>query len=297
MYASSDQPSLNVRTVVYATDFSPCSENAGTFARLLALHFQTSLIITHAFTISQPAMEVEAERKLESVQRRDLEHLLLRKVVALSSSSLGAIPALLEGDPRCIVPEFAEAHAPCMIVLGTHGGGRIERGIIGSVAEAILRSTRWPCLTVGPESPSLSSSSTVLPFGRVLFATDFTPAAAHAIVFGLALVETCGKEIDVLNVVPERAIEHPDQLAEIRSRFYDALDLFVPAHAKDFSHPRTFVDTGNVHDRILEHIRDRSIDLLVLGIRKTSHLGLEMRMSGAFRIIAEALCPVLTITG
>jgi hypothetical protein len=33
----------------------------------------------------------------------------------------------------------------------------------------------------------------------------------------------------------------------------------------------------------------------VLGLRKTSHLGLEMRTSGAFRIIVDAECPVLTI--
>jgi hypothetical protein len=37
------------------------------------------------------------------------------------------------------------------------------------------------------------------------------------------------------------------------------------------------------------------MDLLVLGIRKTSHLGMEMRTSGAFRIIVDAECPVLTI--
>jgi nucleotide-binding universal stress UspA family protein len=48
-------------------------------------------------------------------------------------------------------------------------------------------------------------------------------------------------------------------------------------------------------DQILEHIRERSIDLLVLGIRKSSHLGMEMRTSRAFQIIVEAECPVLTI--
>jgi hypothetical protein len=34
---------------------------------------------------------------------------------------------------------------------------------------------------------------------------------------------------------------------------------------------------------------------LVLGIRKTSHLGMEMRTSAAFQIIVGAECPVLTI--
>jgi hypothetical protein len=33
----------------------------------------------------------------------------------------------------------------------------------------------------------------------------------------------------------------------------------------------------------------------VLGIRKTSHLGMEMRTSRAFQMIVDAACPVLTI--
>jgi hypothetical protein len=33
----------------------------------------------------------------------------------------------------------------------------------------------------------------------------------------------------------------------------------------------------------------------VLGIRRTSHIDMEMRTSGAFRIIVDAPCPVLTI--
>jgi len=69
----------------------------------------------------------------------------------------------------------------------------------------------------------------------------------------------------------------------------------VPQSAKEFCDPRTYVATGGAHDKILEHIKERSIELLVLGIRKTSHIGMEMRKSGAFRIIVDAPCPVLTI--
>jgi nucleotide-binding universal stress UspA family protein len=56
-----------------------------------------------------------------------------------------------------------------------------------------------------------------------------------------------------------------------------------------------FVAMGNAHDRILEHIREQAVDLLVLGIRKTSYLSMEMRTSAAFHIIVGAECPVLTI--
>jgi nucleotide-binding universal stress UspA family protein len=255
------------------------------------------LVVVHAFVLSQAALEVEFEGKLRrSKQRIDLQAILSQKSLALSSSSLDVVPVLLEGDPHHAVSEFAEMHAPSLIVVGTHGGGRVERGLIGSVAEAILRSTRWPCLTVGPMAPSVSTSSVTLPIKRILCATDFTPAAVRAIAFALSLADTCESEIDVLNVVPERTIEHPERLAELWNHFYDALDQSLPKRAREYSQPKTFVEVGNAHNRILEHVTNQSIDLLVLGIRKTSHLGLEMRTSGAFRIIVDASCPVLTIT-
>jgi len=96
----------------------------------------------------------------------------------------------------------------------------------------------------------------------------------------------------VLNVIQERAVKYPDRLSDLTTHFYDALDELM---VKELGDPRTFVEVGKAHDRILQHSRDRSIDILVLGICKPSHLGMEMRTSGAFRLIVDAECPVLTI--
>ncbi len=285
----------NLQSVVYATDFSLCSQNAGLYASGMAKFFSSTLFVAHAFTVSQPAMEVEVDSRLVSQERRDLQFLLARKAYLLASNSLEAIPALLDGEPKLVIPKLMADHAPSLLVLGTHGGGWVERGVIGSVAEQILRSTVWPSLTVGPQVPSLNSST--LSFKRILYATDFTPSAAHAATYAISMAKAFGSEIDVLNVIPQGAVDHPDRLSDLQERFYKSLDGLLSEQAKTFCHPRTFVDVGKAHHRILEHIRERSIDLLVLGIRKTSHLGLEMRTSGAFRLIVDAACPVLTVAG
>jgi len=288
-----DRPELNLKTIVYATDFSLRSKNAGLYAARMAAYFSAKLLVAHAFTLSQAAMEVEIGDRRLSQQRKDLTHLLSKEAALLGVNSIEAIPTLLEGDPEDVIPDLANEHEPSMIVLGTHGGGRLERGIIGSTAEKILRSTRWPALTVGPQVQPLSSQT--FPFERILFATDFTVAAANAATYAVTFAEVFGAKIDVLNVIQEDTIEHPDRLADLQTRFFSALDGLVPQCAKEFCDPRTYVAVGGAHDRILEHIRERSIELLVLGIRKTSHLSMEMRTSGAFRIIVDAACPVLTI--
>lgn len=288
-----DRPELNLKTVIYATDFSLCSKNAGLYAARLAAYFSAKLLVAHAFTLEQAALEVESLDRRLSRQRQNLTHLLAKETDSLRAPSIEIAPVLLEGSPEDVIPDLANQHDPSMIVLGTHGGGRIERGIIGSVAEKILRSTRWPALTVGPQIRPLTSHA--FPFKRILFATDFTAASANAAAYAVAFAEAFAAKIDVLNVIHDAAIGHSDDLADLQARFFSALDALVPQSAREFCDPGTYVAVGGAHDKILEHIREQSNELLVLGIRKTSHISMEMRTSGAFRIIVDAPCPVLTI--
>ena len=290
-----DRQELSFNAVIFGTDFSVCSQNAGLYSALMAKHFSTKLLVVHAFTLTQAAMEVEIDGSLVSQQRKDLQLLLSQKAFALASNSIEAVPVLLDGDPKEILPCLADKCGPSLLVLGSHGGGWIEREIIGSVAERTLRSTRGPTLTVGPQVPSVRSKTS--PFQRILYATDLTATAAKAAVFAISFAEAFGSEIDVLNVIEDGAADHPDRWNEIRRGFYDALGTVAPERAETFCNPQTFIEVGDAHKRIIQHIKERSIDLLVLGIERTSHLGMIKRTSGAFKLIITATCPVLTVTG
>ena len=290
-----DRPAIGVSSIVFATDFSSCSENAGSYARVLANYFSAPLLVAHAFLLSQAAQEIELRDGAPSQQRELLKGRLSHVADTLNSPSVKTVPVLLEGKPNEVISKLADQHDPALIVLGTRGAGPIEHEVIGSEAERILRSTRWPCFTVGPKVPPITSGT--LPFRRILFATDFTPAGTHAAPFALAFAEDAGGEIDTLNVIPDHSKNDANKLSHMLEHYYDALNGLVPPHARDFCSPHTFVEEGNAHDKIIGHIREHNIDLLVLGLRKSSHLGFEMRTSGAFRLIADAECPVLTVTG
>jgi nucleotide-binding universal stress UspA family protein len=130
-----------LKAVVYATDFSLGAHNAGLYAAGIAAYFSATLFVAHAFMLSQAALEVEIGDRRLSQQRSDLKHLLSGNAAGLKNKSIEAISVLLEGDPKDVIPDLADKHQPSIVVLGTHGGGRFERGIIGSTAEKILRST------------------------------------------------------------------------------------------------------------------------------------------------------------
>ncbi len=294
-YAPSPPPSaLKLKTVIFATDFSDCSENAGKYAAVMARHFGAQLLVAHTFVPTQAAMEVEEElRGVKSELRAELTAALKRETQRLSAGVRSSSAELLEGDPDHQIPRLARRHEPALIVLGTEGRGNMGRAVLGSTAEKILRSTSGPAMTVGPHVPPCCKSDP--PIRRVLYATGLSPQAARGAAYAVGMAQAFHAEIDVLHVIHPDDVAEPDTLATVRRRFEAELEAMVPHHAGAMAEPYAVMATGVAHVRILEHIRKRSSDLLVLSLHRSSHLWLESRLSGAFHIIAAAACPVLTI--
>ncbi len=290
-----DPSALSFKTIVFATDFSNCSENASQYAAAMARQFDAELLVAHTFVPTQAAMEVEAEHPGGSSQRLELQAALQCEVKRLDARLRSSRAVLLEGDPPGQIPELARRHESSLIVLGTQGRGNLARAVLGSTAEKILRSTVGPTLTVGPRVPPCCDGEP--PFHRLLYATSLSPAAARGTAYAIGIAQAFHAEMEIMHVVhPEDGVEEAD-LATVRSHFAAEVADIVPHHAGAVSEPRTVIATGTAHTRILEHIRENAIDLLVLSLHKSSHLWLESRLSGAFHIIAAAPCPVLTIVG
>ncbi|MFB6354387.1 MAG: universal stress protein [Halobacteriales archaeon] len=56
--------------------------------------------------------------------------------------------AVLEGSPSREIVRYAEDQGCDLIVMGTHGRGGIDRLLLGSVAERVVRASEVPVLTV-----------------------------------------------------------------------------------------------------------------------------------------------------
>jgi nucleotide-binding universal stress UspA family protein len=284
---------IQLDSIIFATDFSPASQNAGLYASALSVRFGTHLVVAHAFTLVQAALEVEAEKPLGSQQRINLNRELTLTAEILNAGQGTTDPVLLDGDPCEVIPVLGQRRSPAFIVLGTHGGGSIDRFILGSTAEGILRHSSGPSLTVGPNVNILRAGA--LNIRRILYATDCTAEAAHAAPVAFALADAFSAELDVLNVVPAHEIDHPEQLHRLQNHFFGAVEAIVPHNVGQVCEPHTFVRVGQPHSEILNHISEREIDLLVLGLRRNTHLGMQNKTSGAFPIIVKAKCPVITV--
>ena len=63
-----------------------------------------------------------------------------------------AEPVVLGGRPASAIVQFAERVGADMIAAGSHGHGRLERFLLGSVSTGIVRNANCAVLVVPPES-------------------------------------------------------------------------------------------------------------------------------------------------
>lgn len=64
------------------------------------------------------------------------------------TSEVPSETAIVEGDPSGEIVDYAVEHDCDTIVMGTHGRGGIDRLLLGSVAERVVRAASVPVVTV-----------------------------------------------------------------------------------------------------------------------------------------------------
>ncbi len=138
--------------IVAAVDFSPASAQAAAFAISLAEEADAHLTLLHALDLP-PAVEAwigETEEGQSRVQQWRLGALArLRDLVPADVRTCCHIEERVETDAasHAILDVAADRQAG-LIVIGAHGGGRLERMFVGSTAQRVVRQAVCPVLIV-----------------------------------------------------------------------------------------------------------------------------------------------------
>src|SRR5689334_22530096 len=118
---------LAVREILFPTDYSDISLNAGRTAAQLARRTGARLHVVH---VVPPVTDPGPADPLP-------------KAIAGFGSGLDVVTAVVPGLPAREIVRYARRHAIDVIVMGTHGRTGMSRALLGSVAEAVVR--RAPC--------------------------------------------------------------------------------------------------------------------------------------------------------
>lgn len=142
---------FQVRKILVPVDFSEHSEHALDYAVWLGAKLGASVAVAHVLGVqiyaAPPMLPMPVALPVAEF-RKHAEDALQRLVDRAKPSGLAVESALLEGTPHREINAFAKQCGADMIVMGTHGRSGIERTLLGSVAERIVRTADVPVVTV-----------------------------------------------------------------------------------------------------------------------------------------------------
>jgi len=286
--------SVSLKKILLATDFSSASEKAAAYAKALARRFGSTVEIAHVFDPSVVTSYEEATLGMVATMKRQSSDEELERVRSdFYAAGIDVSTTSPEGhSPAPDLLKLAKQRKVDVIVAGTSSRRGLERLILGSTAEELIRNAPCPVLTVGPNADPPADKP--LFFERILYATDFSAEADKAAAFALSFAEDSGARL-LLCYIFDPAKVRPTVTAVVDDAFKRALQRLVPESSYDWCNPEFLVEHGEAAEAILGVAARVKPDLIVLGARRSSFWLTHVERGVTTNLLAEAHCPVMTV--
>jgi nucleotide-binding universal stress UspA family protein len=278
--------------ILAATDFSAPSDAALAHARYLAESTGASLHVLHVVDNMFMRVVLADPRDYETAALRQMQD----RVPA------GAILAVERSDePADEITSYARTHGIDLIVMGTHGRGRMAHLLLGSVAEKVARTAPCPVLTMREAAPAPGAEGP-----RILVPTDFSASSDAALGSAKRLAARLGGSIRLLHVMEHSAVgmspasemfipEPPEIRAERVANARVQLSRRILVDSRSRVKATSDVVFGPTGAMITAYAGDSGFDLIVMGTRGRTGLAHLLMGSVAESVIRTAHCPVLTV--
>jgi nucleotide-binding universal stress UspA family protein len=278
------------KRILAATDFSPAGENAVATAASLARHGGSSLSVVYVADrppmFSQPLLDLIGSEDPDELWTRAARRSMGDLVTRLRREFPDARGFVRVGTPWREIVQLGEELGAQAIVLGSTGLSVVERLLLGSTAEGVVRNASCPVLVV--------RKGRLEAIRRVLLPVDMDDGSRASVRYAL---KRFGKEVelDAVHVVsfprmiePELADALPDD-AESARRLRGFLDDLgaerIPSR----------VVLGEPAAAILDAAR--KADLVVIATRGRKGLARALLGSVAEKVVRHSEGPVLVVPG
>jgi nucleotide-binding universal stress UspA family protein len=283
--------------ILAATDFSAPSEAALVQARHLAASTGATLHVIHVVDNMFLRAVLADPRDYDTAALRQL-----RDQMPAGEEVPTVLAVERSDEPADEITSYARIHDIDLIVMGTHGRGRVAHLLLGSVAEKVARTAPCPVLTLR-EAPVAPGEDGL----RLLVPTDFSPASDAALGCAKRLAARIGASIHLVHVVAPPAI--PSSFgSEVYVPDPAAIQEEYIANAKTQLARRILVDArsrvkatsevicnANPAGTIMAYAASNRFDLIVMGTHGRGGIARLLMGSVAESVIRTAACPVLTV--
>jgi nucleotide-binding universal stress UspA family protein len=297
-----------LNTILCPVDFSAATPFGLAPAAALAERCGAGVVLLHVMDLPSPQFSVEVEGfDLQEflAERREEARARLEDLARRSFAGAASTRCVVEsGAPAAAIVELATAEAAGLVVLPTHSRRGLDRLILGSVAEKVVRLAACPVLTTHP-----GRDATTVPefrLGKIVFATDFSDHAGATLASALSLAGIAGAALIMVHVVSEPEFDPaipawsrpqvPSSFAAAHlERAQVRLEELADTARESGAEVTTTVHKGVDIARAIVHTAEQEgADLIVLATR--GHTGITHLLLGstAERVVRYADCAVWT---
>lgn len=282
--------------ILVTTDFSEFSDRALDYAVALARRHDARIYLAHVITpdpfqFAEPQLAQATYEKVRQAAEEGITDILI-------SGKLRGVPhevLMEEGNVWPTLDHLITEHEIDLVVVGTHGRGKVQKILIGSVAEEIFRQADCAVLTVGPAVKGEMPKETELK--SILFATDFGPGAEKAAAHAFSLAQEHDARLTLLHVIESAAGYTEESVARQRESNVVRMKQLMPPGSENWCKPEFRVTFGSAVEEILIAARESNADLVVMGAKARRSLAGHVPLTIAYNVVVKAECPVLTVRG
>ena len=251
------------------------------------------LFVTDTTQMSATRMRGDIVDALEA----EGEDVVTETAARAEKRGVSTVTEVVQGEPYREIVEYADSRGVDLIVMPTHGRQGLERFILGSTTERVLRRANVPVLTIQPDE----DTTIEYPYKNVLVPTDGSECANQALALGTDVATTHGAALHLLSIVSVTSLG-VDVRSEVRTTALEERANDLIEDAKEFAtnagvdSVSTTVGYGaSIHRAILSYLDDHDIDLVVVGTRGRTGFDRYVLGSVTEYLVRTSPIPVLTV--
>jgi nucleotide-binding universal stress UspA family protein len=296
--------SVQLKSIICATDFSDFSNHAVSYAIAFAQEFGAKLYMCHVIDLSYAATYGRRPDPQE-VEDQIINYASERLEGSIGGKPINWEPLISKGRASDEIARMAEEIGVDLAISATYGRSGFKRLVLGSVTERLVRTLCCPLLVVHSPEPGFDGTSEQkVKLDRILVGCDFSPDSDLSFQYALSLAQQFGCELHLAHVLETtvyRDLLKPpktsrkDQQHPLCKELDEKLTEMVPEEAHSCCSPNTTLLAGQPYDELTKYALTHDIDLIVLGVRGHGLMETMFLGSTTDRVLRQAPCPVLSI--
>jgi nucleotide-binding universal stress UspA family protein len=278
--------------ILVGTDFSKPAAQALKLAITIGEIFGSEIFIVHA---AQPSIYGDGQQPMPTEilsAQFEAARADMKKLVASEPRLAGMrVRTTVDyGGAVDLIEQVAKDEKITLVVLGSHGANALEKIVLGSATESVLRKSSCPVLIVGPNCRAEHH-----PFRSIVFATDLEATGLRAAQYASALAEHVDGRLTLLHVSEKRSDKPGIDFDHFEETIREKLRSLLPSDVELFCNPKLRLEFGSPAEVITGVAESEAASLIVVGLRNRSALADHSPWSTLSHVIREAKCGVLVV--